>query len=108
MPYFSNGEILDRLARLVKTDLQDQFKGSYEIGPVAADLRHDFIYESPYFRILVGYRGPDRRPDPAITVGIPYRLRRELDELGISCLFTSLVPECEWDRTAEVMQLERG
>ena len=107
MPRFSQGELLDRLAHLVKTDLQDQFKGSYEIGPVAADLRHDFIYESPYFRILVGYRGQDRRPDPAITVGIPYRLRRELDELGISCLFTSLVPECEWDHTAEVMHLER-
>lgn len=107
MPHLSQAELLNRLAHLVKADLQDQFKGSYEIGPVAVDLRHDFIYESPYFSVLVGYRGQDRRLDPAITVGIPYRLRRELDDLGISCLFTSLVPECEWDHTAEMMNLER-
>lgn len=107
MFHSSQAELLDQLAHLVKADLQDQFKGSYEIGSILADVRNDFIYESPYFRILVGYCGQDRPPDPAITVGIPYRLQREFDELGIACLFTSLVPEREWDYTAEVMQLER-
>ena len=107
MSHSSKAELLDRFAHLVKTDLQDQFKDSYEIGSISADIRHDFIDESPYFRILVGYCGQDQPPDPAITVGIPYRLQRDFDELGISCLFTSLVPEREWDHTAEVMQLER-
>ena len=107
MSHSTQAELLDRLAHLVKTDLQGQFKGTYEIGSILADVRHDFIYESPYFRILVGYCGREQPPDPAITVGIPYRLQRELDELGIACLFTSLVPEREWAHTAEVMQLER-
>ena len=74
---------VDRIAALVKRDLEEQFGDQYVFDPVVGERRIHYGYdESEYYcRVWVGYSGCSERPDSAITNEITTRLHDEFWEM---------------------------
>ena len=80
---------VDRIAELVKKDLEEQFGDKYVFGPVKGERRIHYGYDETveYCGVWVGYSGCSEPPDSDITIGISTRIYDDLLEMWRPYLF---------------------
>ena len=74
---------VDRIAELVKKDLEEQFGDKYVFGPVKGERRIHYGYDETveYCGVWVGYSGCSEPPDSDIINRISLRIYDDLLEM---------------------------